>query len=414
MGSLTTINLKNRSIDMDPKVDMILREMSKGKSRDDVAREMNYSNWRCLDSLMRRRGYIWDKEQGIYVTLSSIEEARIAKIHPANPPRTILIMNLFNSKDPDPKSIAIQAGFKDHREMAKYMEEQGFHWSPDAGNYMKESSNDADPGFRVDAFNFVNESVPGSSSEAPISASDRYKNGSVSHSGTYGYKESTSGNNKNGSDNQKNSSGHIRKFNTTNRLQEVDPMSLNTPTLNSAAQMPQNPSLLEKFPFEKYVPILEVLEKNWFRFLSILTQEPTSFECADINQELGSALNPYLNSDFNPGKNPDMNPDLNPGTIPYSNPDLVPQYTVSGVTRNKSVAISDMLSSLVAQFGEAKNLIQKQIYEAALVEYLKRYGFANEVERLLRSEHPKNDISESSSYVSDFYGTSICSRFVFI
>jgi len=38
---------------------------------------------------------------------------------------------------PDPRAVARQVGFKDHRELAEYCEQKGYVWSSEEGNYVE-------------------------------------------------------------------------------------------------------------------------------------------------------------------------------------------------------------------------------------------------------------------------------------
>ncbi len=62
----------------------------------------------------------------------------------------------------------------------------------------------------------------------------------------------------------------------------------------------------------------------------------------------------------------------------------IPKYAVPGVPKTKSIYMSELLSRLVTDFSQTKNLSQRDVVEAALVEYLKRYGYGQEVEILLQ------------------------------
>ncbi len=63
----------------------------------------------------------------------------------------------------------------------------------------------------------------------------------------------------------------------------------------------------------------------------------------------------------------------------------VPRYAVPGDSTTKSTYMSRRLAALMEEFSERKNLSQREIVECALVEFLRRYGFAEEVESLLDS-----------------------------
>lgn len=45
--------------------------------------------------------------------------------------------------------------------------------------------------------------------------------------------------------------------------------------------------------------------------------------------------------------------------------------------------MSDMVAKLAVEFCKEKKVALKEVMEGALVEYLKKYGFQREVERLL-------------------------------
>lgn len=51
---------------------------------------------------------------------------------------------MFGQKDADPKAIAQEVGFDDHREMAQYMESKGLMWAPEKKNYVEGSIQDVE------------------------------------------------------------------------------------------------------------------------------------------------------------------------------------------------------------------------------------------------------------------------------
>lgn len=61
----------------------------------------------------------------------------------------------------------------------------------------------------------------------------------------------------------------------------------------------------------------------------------------------------------------------------------IPVYGVPGNPATKSVYMSTLLSRLLSDFGETKNISQKNIVEASIIEYLIKYGYKLEVEKLL-------------------------------
>lgn len=90
----------------------------------------------------------------------------------------------------------------------------------------------------------------------------------------------------------------------------------------------------------QYVPLLETLERNKDRLLKML--------------------------------------------IPDATVGIIPKFAVPGVPRTKSIYMSDILCRLLKEFSEEKNVTVREIVEAALIEYLRRYGFESEVDTLLK------------------------------
>lgn len=91
---------------------------------------------------------------------------------------------------------------------------------------------------------------------------------------------------------------------------------------------------------ERFLPLLDMLENNRNRLLELLTTTSLT------------------------------------GTIP--------RYTVPGTARTKSVYMSEVLCRLAGEFSKSKNVTQREIMEGALLEYLKRYGYEHEIDRLLK------------------------------
>jgi hypothetical protein len=61
----------------------------------------------------------------------------------------------------------------------------------------------------------------------------------------------------------------------------------------------------------------------------------------------------------------------------------IPRYVVPGIARTKSFYMSDTLSELVAEFSRTKNISQKEIIETAIIEFLRKYSFKDEVDAAL-------------------------------
>ena len=49
----------------------------------------------------------------------------------------------------------------------------------------------------------------------------------------------------------------------------------------------------------------------------------------------------------------------------------LPRYAVPGTTKTKSVYMADSLAELVTEFSKSKNIMTRDIFEAAVIEYLR-------------------------------------------
>lgn len=63
----------------------------------------------------------------------------------------------------------------------------------------------------------------------------------------------------------------------------------------------------------------------------------------------------------------------------------LPRYTIGGITITKSLGMSHSLSQLVKEYSKEKNISQKEIFEISLIEFLKKYGYENEINALFSS-----------------------------
>ena len=245
----------------DEKVKQII-EMLKFKTRDEVAAELGYKNYKSLDMYMRRKNFAFDSQQGQYFPMRN----RLEKPDPKSyaPTKVASIITAFEMEGADPRLVAKQEGFQDHKEMAEYMKTKGYEWNVHKNNYVKTVG-------RIDVPEPVSQSMP-----EPIPG-----------------------------------------------------------PINQAASG-ESPEGLEE-----YLPFL--------RFL---------YEKRDDLYQL-------LSGTREDGK--------------------IPRYAVPGVVRTKAIYMSDAIAKLAGEFSKEKNITQREVMEAALVEYLMKYGFKREVETLLKN-----------------------------
>lgn len=61
----------------------------------------------------------------------------------------------------------------------------------------------------------------------------------------------------------------------------------------------------------------------------------------------------------------------------------IPMYAIGGTFVTKSVHMSNLLDQMVRNFAQEKNVNQRTIFEVALIEFFRRYGYGREVQILL-------------------------------
>jgi hypothetical protein len=120
----------------DERVNYILRSLAAGVTREELAKEFKHNDYRTLDMYMRRRNFKWDREKKTYVP----KETRISHMNDENvhSGKVSRIINAFN-EGKDPKTVAIEFGFKSHKELAAYMAKKGYEWNVNEGNYVRKS-----------------------------------------------------------------------------------------------------------------------------------------------------------------------------------------------------------------------------------------------------------------------------------
>lgn len=69
---------------------------------------------------------------------------------------------------------------------------------------------------------------------------------------------------------------------------------------------------------------------------------------------------------------------------PYSQTGQIPRYTISGVAKTKTVQMIHSLDQMVTNFANEHNITQRDLFEVALIDFFKRYGYEKEVEGLFR------------------------------
>ncbi|MGG1664570.1 hypothetical protein [Brevibacillus sp. NRS-1366] len=121
----------------DERVIEIQRELAEGKTRDQLAQELGYKNYKTLDIYMRRKNFSWDRNKQTYVPMYAKAKSEKYDWESSVSSKALTIISLFNKKEENAKSIAKKLGFSDHRELANYMRAKGYQWSSELENYQK-------------------------------------------------------------------------------------------------------------------------------------------------------------------------------------------------------------------------------------------------------------------------------------
>jgi len=259
------ININDENNKYDDK--FILTRLVEGKTRKEIANELNHKSYKTIDMYMRRRGYVWNSEKQIYTKKLN----KPNNYDDINSSKASRIISLFN-KGIEPMEIAKKVGLKDHRTMAIYMKNKGYLWSTDVNNYvLKKGIQDFDDA-SLDHIDSDNNSIP---TETNFNEDD------VSFQG----------------------------ISQLTDLQKI----------------------------QKLIPLLEIINKNKDKLVEMLAINDNS---------------------------------------------TIPRYVVGGVTITKSLCMSHSLSELVKEFSAEKNISQREIFEVAIIEFLKKYGYEDEVNAL--------------------------------
>ena len=72
--------------------------------------------------------------------------------------------------------------------------------------------------------------------------------------------------------------------------------------------------------------------------------------------------------------------------ISQSDASNIPRYALPGAFVTKYVHMVSQLDIMVRDFARVKNVSQRDIFAAALLEFFRKYGYEREIEHLLNSK----------------------------
>lgn len=121
----------------DQKTRDIMKELSKGKTRQEVAQLFNYKSLRGMESYMARRGLKYHKKSGNYINLDRIKELeeREDQLESSKLPLKVkrIVKKLEKS---DPRTVAKEEGLGDEIGLGRYMKKHKLYWSSRENAYL--------------------------------------------------------------------------------------------------------------------------------------------------------------------------------------------------------------------------------------------------------------------------------------
>lgn len=133
----------------DDRVNEILRSLNDGITREELAVKYKHRDYRTLDTYMRRRNFTWDKEAQNYKPVHTQIGQKKAMNENIHSGKVAKVIESFK-EGLDPKAIATNNGFKDHKRLAEYMTNKGYEWSNKEENYVRKVGNLKDDESKAD------------------------------------------------------------------------------------------------------------------------------------------------------------------------------------------------------------------------------------------------------------------------
>ncbi|MFZ5968238.1 MAG: hypothetical protein ACOYVK_13825 [Bacillota bacterium] len=119
------------------KMEYIMNQAASGKTNKEIAEELGYKDVHNLYVFMRRKGYVWNSNKGLYVVKGEKQEEASQEVMEDTPTGKIGSIILMFAKKMDGKEIAKSLKFSSYQEMADYMKSKGYQWDSKKGNYIK-------------------------------------------------------------------------------------------------------------------------------------------------------------------------------------------------------------------------------------------------------------------------------------
>jgi hypothetical protein len=121
----------------DEKVKNVIRLLTEGITKEEIAKQLGYTTYRSLDVYLNRKNFQWDSHSQNYTPKVNRLLGITLEDSIAATSKVAQVIALFNKEEADAKIIAKRLGFSDHRELASYMSGKGYQWHTEKRNYAK-------------------------------------------------------------------------------------------------------------------------------------------------------------------------------------------------------------------------------------------------------------------------------------
>jgi len=71
--------------------------------------------------------------------------------------------------------------------------------------------------------------------------------------------------------------------------------------------------------------------------------------------------------------------------MPMGQSDTIPRYIIPGRTSGKTIQMSESLQDMAVEYCNQRNIKQRELFEVAVIEFFRKYGFEYEIESLLKT-----------------------------
>lgn len=358
-------------IDYDRRADEIFDLINNGMTRDQVAKKFNYENIRSMDQLMRRRGYRIIKNK--YVKADK-EKPAVCKI----PLRTEKLMDALNKSVKDGTEISdatlIRWGFQTRQQLNDYMKSEGVKFDPLNKRYyilpknMDDSATSYESDFgpcnldeKISILKEENRKeaeakkcvIPdeNASQVSPQANAVMSANSQKSSSSNRAFQ--TLFNNKRIIPSQVNSNGTV-PMHITNQCEDGNQTVNNNQTGNQP----------------NYTSNENSTQDNDLTYDSL-----TSGEQSDTSEKIEDFI-PFINFLYN-------NKSIFDYMIRIKNEGKPFSINIPGKCVQKTFHINFNLACLINRFADEHGMKYKQVIEAAVVEYLNKYGYGDDLYEII-------------------------------